>query len=89
MSDYTSLYEIIIADDGVVSLKKVGDENDEPLVSIQFSEQAKYFLGSDHSEVARAMIEAGLDAVSDLQACSGEEGLTGLDAMDESDPVLH
>lgn len=74
--DDTTLYEIVQFDDGEIGLKHA-DENqaEEPLVKIRFSEQAKYFLNemAPHAdaEVAKAMIEAGLEAVQDLQVRAG------------------
>ena len=72
VADEQMLYEIIELADGAIGLCQVGDERpSEPLVRITFSDEAKYFL--DHSgsrlslRVAKAMIEAGLDAVQTLQ----------------------
>lgn len=71
--DDTTLYEIVQFADGHIGLKHADEsETDEPLVVIRFSEQAKYFLNEMASdgdtEVAKAMIEAGLEAVQELQA---------------------
>ena len=66
-TEYHSLYEIVLLEDGRVALREADNERAEPLVAVEFSEQAKYFLGTDYSQIARSMIEAGLDAVSSLE----------------------
>lgn len=70
--DETTLYEIVQFDDGDIGLKHANDDkHEEPLVKIRFSEEAKFFLNEmapeAEAEVAKAMIEAGLEAVQDLQ----------------------
>lgn len=70
--DDTTLYEIVQFDDGDIGLKHADEsETDEPLVIIRFSEQARYFLNematNADADVAKAMIEAGLEAVQKLQ----------------------
>jgi len=69
MSD---LYEIVETADGEIILRRAGDDDDSPLVSISFSEEALYFLDQQKFSVAKAMIEAGLEAASD----SSGESLT-------------
>ncbi|WP_096085938.1 hypothetical protein [Agaribacterium haliotis] len=61
MSD---LFEIVELPDGQVVLKRIDDES-APLVSISFSQEALYFLNQSKFSVAKAMIEAGLDAAGD------------------------
>lgn len=46
---------------------KSGDKNEEPLVRVRFSAESNEYLGAARFEVAKAMIEAGLDAVADLE----------------------
>lgn len=87
-SEYTSLYEIIVTEDGAVALRQVGEDDSEPLVTIQFSEQSKFFLGSACSDLGRIMIEAGLDAVSNLESFSPKDE-DHLDAESELDPIVH
>lgn len=60
----STLYEIIETAEGEVVLKRAG-EDESPLVSISFSEEALYFLNDSKISVAKAMIEAGLDAASE------------------------
>ena len=58
MSSY--LFEIVELSDGEFALKKP-DSEDEPLVTIQFSAEAKGFLSGNKAEIAKAMIEAGIE----------------------------
>lgn len=64
----SSLYEIVELADGEIVLRRAEDDtsDDESLVSIKFSEESIFFLGESRLAVARAMIEAGLDKVSEL-----------------------
>ncbi|WP_019601515.1 hypothetical protein [Teredinibacter turnerae] len=62
----SSLYEIVELENGEIALQRV-DEGGEPLVCIRFSEESLYFLNDARFVIAKAMIEAGLDAASDIQ----------------------
>lgn len=61
----SSIYEIVELPDGDVVLRRADDEDAEPLVKIHFSEESLDYLGESKFAVARAMIEAGMDAASD------------------------
>lgn len=58
-------WEIIELEDGDVAL--VREDDDEPMLTIGFSSEARARLASNHIEVAKAMIGAGMDAVEYLQ----------------------
>lgn len=62
----SSFYEIIELTNGDVALARADDENNEPLVTIRFSVESLAFLGEDKFNVAKAMIEAGMEAAGDL-----------------------
>ena len=85
LDDEQMLYEIVQLEDGQIGLCRAGDDEREyePLVRIHFSEESQYFLESPKGDaamiVAKAMIEAGLQVVQDLQ----------LSADQESDAVSH
>lgn len=80
----STLYEIVELNDGDIVLRRAEGEGD-PLVSISFSEEAVYFLNKSKFSIAKVMIEAGLDAVSD-----SEEEVESYDSDDQEDsPVLH
>ena len=60
----THLYEIVMLPDGDYALQRTDDEGDgEPLVRIRFSKQARHYLRDSSVDVARAMIDAGIEAV--------------------------
>lgn len=78
----STLYEIIELPNGDVALQRA-DEKGEPLVSIRFSKESLYFLSESKLDVAKAMIEAGLEAAS--ESGEGDEQVdTG-----EDDVILH
>jgi hypothetical protein len=61
----STLFEIIELANGDFVLQRSGTA-DEPLVSIKFSPEAKKFLSEASSEVARSMIEAGIQEVEEI-----------------------
>ncbi|WP_045861467.1 hypothetical protein [Teredinibacter purpureus] len=66
------LYEIVELADGEIALQK-DEEGSEPLVRIKFSEESLYFLNEAKFDIAKAMIEAGLEAASDIQDSSNPQ----------------
>lgn len=84
----SSLYEILELSSGEIVLKRSGDDtNSEPLVTLKFSEESITFLGAARFDVAKAMIEAGLDAATDLVEQSRDEII--VDPEDIKEFVLH
>ncbi len=63
----TSFYEIVVLPGGDVVLQRV-DDGREQLVRITFSQEVRSFLGNTSVHVAKAMIDAGLDAVEQLDS---------------------
>lgn len=61
-----SFYEIVELMNGDVALQRPDDEKNEPLVTIRFSEESLAFLGEAKFDVAKAMIEAGMEAAGDV-----------------------
>ena len=61
----SSLYEIVMLSNGEVVLQR-SDEEGEPLIRINFSEEALYYLRDGSMDIAKAMIDAGIDAVETL-----------------------
>ncbi|NDH40613.1 MAG: hypothetical protein EBY45_09370 [Gammaproteobacteria bacterium] len=61
----TSLLEIVDLGDGEVVLQRV-DGDSEPLVSIQFSDEANAYLVGNNLEIAKIMIQAGIEAAAQL-----------------------
>lgn len=70
----SSFYEILELSSGEIVLKRSGDETSrEPLLTLKFSEESKAFLGAGRFEVAKAMIEAGMEAASELAGEAQDE----------------
>ena len=68
----TSLLEIVDLGDGEVVLQRADDDS-EPLVSIQFSEEASDYLMENNLEVAKVMIQAGIQAAAKIAEMSNVE----------------
>ncbi len=61
----TSLLEIVDLGDGEIVLQRADDDS-EPLVTITFSEESRLYLMDNGLEVAKAMIQAGIQAAATL-----------------------
>lgn len=84
----SSFYEILELSSGEIVLKRSSDEgSSEPLVTLKFSEESKAFLGSGRFEVAKAMIEAGMEAAGELAEQNSEE--ISADVSELEPLVLH
>ena len=68
----TSLLEIVDLGDGEVVLQRADDDS-EPLVSIRFSEEASAYLMENNLEVAKVMIQAGIQAAAKMAEMSNVE----------------
>ena len=79
-----SVLEIVDRGDGVIVLQRA-DEESEPLVTIRFSEDARHYLMDNSLEVAKAMIQAGIQAAAVIT----ERGDVELDTAQNADRVLH
>jgi hypothetical protein len=62
----STLYEIAELPNGDVVLRKVDEEGGEPLVRLSFSAESLAFMGEGKFEIAKAMIEAGMEAATEL-----------------------
>ncbi len=71
-------WEIVELEDGAIAL--IREDEEEPVLTIGFSDEARERLAANHIEVAKAMIGAGMDAVEHLSAAS--EDLDGIDYFD-------
>ena len=76
----TSLLEIVDLGDGEVVLPRAEDDS-EPLVSIQFSEEASAYLMDNNLEVAKIMIQAGIQAAAKM----AERSDVDMDTTESSD----
>ncbi len=61
----TSFLEIVELEDGEIVLQR-SDEDAEPLVQIRFSEESRLYMMDNGLEVAKAMIQAGIQAAAAL-----------------------
>ena len=68
----TSLLEIVDLGDGEVVLQRVEGDS-EPLVSIQFSDEANAYLMGNNLEIAKVMIQAGIEAAAKLAEVNNVE----------------
>ena len=71
--DESSFYEIVELDNGDVALRRSEHQDEEPLLIIRFSAESHEYLGTARYEVARVMIEAGLDFVAEMESATEEE----------------
>lgn len=62
----SSFYEIVELTNGDVALQRADSETNEPLVTIRFSQESLAFLGEEKFMVAKAMIEAGMEAAGEI-----------------------
>ena len=84
----TSLLEIVDLGDGEVVLQRADDDS-EPLVSIQFSEEASAYLLENNLEVAKVMIQAGIQAAAKMAEMSSIEMESSESAEKAEQRTLH
>ena len=76
-------FELIMLDDGEVALQRSG--TDETLVRITFSEEVLDYLDGKHVEVAKSMMDAGIQTAFELNEESGPMASD----TDEKRNILH
>ena len=69
----TALLEIVDLGDGEIVLQRADEDDGEPLVSIQFSEETSAYLMDNNLEVAKVMIQAGIQAAAKLAEIANME----------------
>ena len=79
-----SLLEIVDRGDGEIVVQRADDES-EPLLTIQFSDEARAYMMDNGLEVARVMIQAGIQAA----AAISESGNDELETAHDSPRILH
>jgi len=77
----TPAFELIILENGDIGLQKAGV--DETLVQVKFSSKVKQYLGEHHIEVAKQMIDSGIQSVFEW------EQATVLAKQQEPSKTLH
>lgn len=76
----TSFLEIVELPDGRIALRRGDDE--QTLVTLEFSEDAKAFLQGQHVELAKAMLNMGVQIAGSM--ADGD-----YEALDETPRMLH
>ncbi len=79
-----SLLEIVDLGDGEIVLQRADDDS-EPLVVIRFSEESRLYLMDNGLEVAKAMIQAGIQAA----AVMAEQVEAESESTTEAPRILH
>ena len=81
----SSFLEIVELPTGEIVLRR-SDEDDEPLVGITFSEEARDIIGDSGVDVAKVMIQAGIQATMHMHELQDEQFT---DEEGEEPKVLH
>jgi hypothetical protein len=76
--------KIVDCGDGEIVLQRADDDSD-PLVTICFSEEARIYMMDNGLEVAKAMIQAGIQAA----AVISERGETDVESSLDPSRILH
>ena len=86
----TEIYEIIETSEGEFSLRRA-DTDETPLVTISFSLEAQKFLSDATGNIAKTMIEAGINQVEAIMEQGLEQGMENdeADSGQEPKPSIH
>ncbi len=79
-----SVLEIVDLGNGEIVLQRADDDS-EPLVTIRFSDESRVYLMDSGMEVAKAMIQAGIQAAATLM----EQAEVESEPAEEAPRVLH
>lgn len=79
-----SVLEIVDLGNGEIVLQRADDDS-EPLVTIRFSDESRVYLMDSGMEVAKAMIQAGIQAAATLM----EQAEVETESTEEGQRVLH
>ena len=77
----TAVLEIVDLGDGEIVLQRVEGDS-EPLVSIQFSDEATAYLMDNNLEIAKVMIQAGIEATARLAEVNNVDPESSAEASD-------
>lgn len=75
-----SLLEIVDRGDGEIVVQRADDDS-EPLVTIRFSDEARAYMMDNGLEVAKAMIQAGIQAAAVISERGDVEVVPSQDAQ--------
>lgn len=79
-----NLLEIVDLGDGEIVLQRADDDS-EPLVTIRFSDESRVYLMDNGMEVAKAMIQAGIQAAAAIM----EQGEAEAESAEVAPRILH
>lgn len=79
----SSFLEIIELPNGDIVLKRA-DGDGEPLVNIRFSDESKHYMPDSKLEIARVMIQAGIEAAAELNA---EENSLSVEELEPEEEI--
>ncbi len=82
----SSVLEIVELCNGDIVLQPAGGE-ENPMVTIRFSEESNTYMPYMKLEVAKAMIQAGIQAFSDLTEQADQAAMESMDMI--QDRVVH
>ncbi len=82
----SSFLEIIELENGDIVLKRA-DSEAEPLVNIRFSDESQHYMPDSKLEIARVMIQAGIEAAAEMNA--EEHALAIEEVEQEEDAPQH
>ena len=80
----SSFLEIIQLANGEIVLQRA-DEEGEPLVNIRFSEESRGYIGEAELDIAKIMIQAGMQAVAHISEEQADAVATGGDSLADDD----
>ena len=78
------MLEIVDCGNGEIVLQRAEDDS-EPMVTIRFSDEARAYMMDNGLEVAKAMIQAGIQAA----ALISEQEEEDLDTLTDAQRILH
>ncbi len=79
------MLEIVDRGNGEIVVQRADDDS-EPLVTIQFSDEARAYMMDNGLEVAKAMIQAGMQAAAVISERGDVEVVP---AQDDTQRILH
>lgn len=84
----TAVLEIVQLPNGDIVLKR-GDDDVEPLVSISFSEESKAYIDGVELDIAKVMIQAGIQAAAHIHSAQLDDDGLEADMEGTEEHTLH
>ncbi len=83
----SDMYEIVELANGDVVLQRADEDGAEPLLCIRFSPDTLSLMQGGKFDVAKAMIEAGMEAADELAELDTEDHFSAM--SEDPNPVYH